>query len=84
MLMFSRTPPTLFADPQLGALFILSPLDSLPGQFRAIAAALAYMVACFPLVQLDRGSIPGEVVNFNLKIFNLGVRRTGGVEMYNL
>ena len=35
-------------------------------------AALAQMVACLPLVQQVRGSIPGEVVNFNLKIFNLG------------
>ena len=35
-------------------------------------AALAQMVACLPLVQQVRGSIPGGVVNFNLKIFNLG------------
>ena len=42
-------------------------------------AALAQMVACLPLVQQVRGSIPGGVVNFNLKIFNLGAR---GVEMY--
>ena len=29
------------------------------------------------LVQKVRGSIPGGVVNFNLKIFNLGARRGG-------
>ena len=33
------------------------------------------MVACLPLVQQVRGSIPGGVVNFHLKIFNLGARR---------
>ena len=33
------------------------------------------MGACLPLVQQVRGSIPGGVVNFNLKIFNLGARR---------
>ena len=38
-------------------------------------AALAQMVACLPLVQQVRGSIPGRVVNFNLKIFNLGAGR---------
>ena len=42
-------------------------------------AALAQMVACLPLVQQVRGSIPGGVVNFNLKIFNLGTRRGGDV-----
>ena len=40
--------------------------------------ALAQMVACLPLVQQIRGSIPGGVVNFHLKIFNLGARRGGG------
>ena len=35
-------------------------------------AALAQMVACLPLVQQGRGSIPGGVVNFHLKIFNPG------------
>ena len=35
------------------------------------------MVACLPLVQQVRGSIPGGVVNFNFKIFNLGARRGG-------
>ena len=34
-------------------------------------AALAQMVACLSLVQQDRGSIIGGVVNFHLKIFNL-------------
>ena len=42
-------------------------------------AALAQMVACLPLVQLVRGSIPRGVVNFHLKIFNLGARRGGDV-----
>ena len=42
-------------------------------------AALAQMVARLPLVQWVRGSIPGGVVNFNLKIFNLGARRGGDV-----
>ena len=44
-----------------------------------LLSPLAQMVACLPLVQQVRGSIPVGVVNFNLKIFNLGV---GGVEMY--
>ena len=42
-------------------------------------AALAQMVAYLPLVQQVLGSIPGGVVNFNSKIFNLGARRGGGV-----
>ena len=42
-------------------------------------AALAQMVACLPLVQQVLGSIPGGVVKFNLKIFNLGARRGGDV-----
>ena len=42
-------------------------------------AVLAQMVACLPLVQQVRGSIPGGVVNFHLKIFNLGARRGGDV-----
>ena len=44
-----------------------------------VLAALPQMVACVPLVQQVRGSIPGGVVNFNLKNVNLGL---GGVEMY--
>ena len=36
-------------------------------------------VACLPLVQQVRGSIPGGVVNFHLKIFHLGARRGGDV-----
>ena len=32
-----------------------------------------------PLVQKARGSILGGVVNFHLKIFNLGARRGGDV-----
>ena len=42
-------------------------------------AALAQIVACLPLVQQVRGSIPGGVVNFNVKIFNLGARLGGDV-----
>ena len=42
-------------------------------------AALAQMVACLPLVQQVRGSIPSGVVNFQMKIFNLGARRGGDV-----
>ena len=41
--------------------------------------ALAQMVACLPLVQQVRDSIPGGVVNFNLKIFNLEARTGGDV-----
>ena len=36
-------------------------------------AALVQMIACLPLVQQVRGSVPGGVVNFHLKIFNLVV-----------
>ena len=42
-------------------------------------AALAQMVACLPLVQQVRGSIPGGIGNFNLKIFNLGASSGGDV-----
>ena len=42
-------------------------------------AVLAQMVACLLLVQQVRGSIPGGVVNCNLKIFNLGARRGGDI-----
>ena len=42
-------------------------------------AALAQMVECLPLAQWVRGSIPGGVVNFRLKIFNLRARRDGDV-----
>ena len=42
-------------------------------------AVLAQMVACLPLVQRVRGSIPDGVVNFHLKIFNLRARRGGDV-----
>ena len=37
------------------------------------------MVACLTLVQQVWGLILGGVVNFNLKIFNLGARRGGDV-----
>ena len=40
---------------------------------------LAHMVACLPLVQQVRDSIPGGIVNFHLKIFNLGARSGGDV-----
>ena len=40
-------------------------------------AVLAQMVACLPLIQQVQGSIPGGVVNFHLKIFNLEARRGG-------
>ena len=40
---------------------------------------LAQMVACLPLVQRVQGSIPGRVVNFHLKVFNLWARRGGNV-----
>ena len=42
-------------------------------------AALAQVVASLPLVQQVRSLIPGGVVNFHLKIFNLGARRGGDV-----
>ena len=41
--------------------------------------ALAQMVECLRLVQQVRGSIPSWVVNFYLKIFNLGARTGGDV-----
>ena len=44
-----------------------------------LLAALAQMVACLPLVQQVRDSIPGGVVNIHLKIFNLGAGRGGDV-----
>ena len=40
--------------------------------FGYVLAALAQMVACLPLFQQVRGSIPGGVATFHLKIFNLG------------
>ena len=46
-------------------------------RYSSISYVLAQMVACLPLVQQIRGSIPGGVVNFHLKIFNLGARRGG-------
>ena len=42
-------------------------------------AVLVQMVECLSLVQQVRGSIPGGVVNFHLKIFNLGARKGGDV-----
>ena len=42
-------------------------------------AALAQLVACLPLVQRVRGSIPGGIVNIRLKFFNLGARMGGDV-----
>ena len=43
-------------------------------------AALAQMVGHLPLVQRTWGLFPGEVVNFHLKIFNLGARRGGDAQ----
>ena len=37
------------------------------------------MIACLPLVQQVQDSIPGGVVDFHLKIFNLEARRGGDV-----
>ena len=39
--------------------------------FSICTAALAQTVACLPLDQQVRGSIPGEVKNFIMKILNL-------------
>ena len=47
-------------------------------------ATLTEMVVCLPLVQQVRGSIPGGVVNFHLKLFNLGSRRGGDVHFLSL
>ena len=41
--------------------------------------ALAQIVACLSLVLQVRSSIPGGVVNFHLKIFNIEARRGGDV-----
>ena len=51
----------------------------IPNTLTNTLAALAQMVACLPLVQQVWGSLPGGVVNFHLKIFNLGARRGGDV-----
>ena len=40
---------------------------------------MVQMVACLPLVQQVRGSIPGEIVHFDLKIFNRGPMTGGDV-----
>ena len=45
--------------------------------WRTYPPVLPQMVASLPLVQQVRGSIPGGVVNFHLKIFNLRARRSG-------
>ena len=42
-------------------------------------AALSQMVTCLSVIQQVQGSIPSGVVNFNLKIFNLGARKDGDV-----
>ena len=49
------------------------------GLFTGKLKNYSQMAACLPLVQHVRGSIPGGVVNFHLKIFNLGARRGGVV-----
>ena len=43
--------------------------------------SLAQSVVCLPLVQLVRGSMPGEVEDFIGKILNLGAR-SGGDEQF--
>ena len=48
-----------------------------------LCAALTQMVACLPLVQRVWDSFPGEVINFHLKIFNLGARRGGNCTLSN-
>ena len=53
--------------------------DGVPNSALQLLAVLAQMVACLPLIQQVRGSIPGGVVNFLLKIFNLEARRAGDV-----
>ena len=58
---------------------VLNRIFSLHLTLRLLLAALAQMVACLALVQRVRGSIPGGVVNFHLKIFKLGARRGGDV-----
>ena len=47
--------------------------------FLDVLTMLAQMVACLPLVQQARSSIPGGIVNFHLKIFNPRARRGGDV-----
>ena len=42
-------------------------------------AMLAQIVACLPLVQQVWGLVPSGGVNFHLKIFNLGARRSGDI-----
>ena len=45
------------------------------------AHLLAQMVASLPVVQQVQGLIPGGVVNFDWKIFNLVARRGGDVRV---
>ena len=66
------------ATPNLDNEFLSNKLITFPS-FLIKLAALAQMVACLPLVQQVRGSIPGGVVNFHLKILNFGARRGGDV-----
>ena len=54
-------------------------LERIQCLFILTLAALAQMVACLPLVQRVQGLIPRRVVNFHLKIFNLGARRGGDI-----
>ena len=54
-------------------------LSSLMSRYQTLLTVLVQMVACLPLVQQVWGSIPGRVVNFHLKIFNLGARKGGDV-----
>ena len=51
-----------------------------PGKTQEVKLAmLAQMVVCLPLVQRVWSSVPGGLVNFHLKIFNLEARRGGDV-----
>ena len=61
---------------------VLSSLKACLNFFTQLVA-LAQVVACLPLVQRVRGSIPSGVVNFHLKIFNLRARRGGDVHFSN-
>ena len=55
------------------------PLQSVMA-LRGCSATDLILIFLMPLVQQVRGSIPGGVVNFNIKkIFNLGARRGGDV-----
>ena len=68
----------------LAFVYVFEGLGAIWWQATLRLAVLAQMVACLPLVQQVRGSIPGGVENFNLKIFNLGARRGGDTGIHFL